>query len=366
VSVKANEASAPTKRRKPTRSVGDDCGGNGVKSINLALQGGGAHGAFTWGVLDRLLEDERIGIEAISGTSAGAMNAVALADGFEKGGREGAREALHRFWRAASEGACFSLIQRTPWDQWTGNWSLNTSPGYLGLDMLTRLASPYELNPFNLNPLRDFLARQIDFDAVRRCGQIKLFVSATSVRTGRARIFRNAELSPDAVMASACLPNMFQAVEIDGEAFWDGGYMGNPALHPFIYRCATRDIVIVQINPIDTPDTPKRARDILDRINEITFNSRLLAELRAIEFVTRQLDEGSLDATRYKRMLIHRIDGEAELTALDASSKVNAEWAFLEALHGMGYRAASEWLARHFDELGETSSVNLRAMFESA
>ncbi|MBA2490326.1 MAG: patatin-like phospholipase family protein [Gammaproteobacteria bacterium] len=366
MSVKANETSAPAKRRKAARSNANSSGGNGARSINLALQGGGAHGAFTCGVLDRLLEDERIAIEAISGTSAGAMNAVALADGFEKGGREGAREALHRFWRAASEGACFSLIQRTPWDQWAGNWSLNTSPGYLALDMLTRLASPYELNPFNLNPLKDFLARQIDFDTVRCCGQIKLFVSATSVRTGRARIFRNAELSPDAVMASACLPNMFQAVEIDGEAFWDGGYMGNPALHPFIYRCATRDIVIVQINPIDSPHTPKRARDILDRINEINFNSSLLAELRAIEFVTRLLDDGQLDPKRYKRMLIHRIDGEAELTPLDASSKVNAEWVFLEALHGMGYRAASKWLARHFDELGETSSVNLRSMFAGA
>lgn len=336
---------------------------NQLKSVNLALQGGGAHGAFTWGVLDRLLEDERITIEAISGTSAGAMNAVVLADGFEKNERAGAREALHSFWKAASQASCLSLIQRTPWDRVMGNWSLNGSPGYLLLDMLSRLASPYELNPLNLNPLRDFLAQQIDFDAVRRCPGIKLFISATNVRTGRARIFTNPELSPDAVMASACLPHLFQAVEIDGEGYWDGGYMGNPALHPFIYRCATRDIIIVQINPIDAPGTPMRARDILDRVNEITFNSSLMGELRAIEFVTRQLDDGNLDPVRYKRMLIHRIDGEAELKSLDASSKLNAEWEFLQVLHGMGYRAATQWLEQHFDRIGQTSTMDLRAIF---
>jgi NTE family protein len=326
------------------------------------LQGGGAHGAFTWGVLEKLLEDERIQIEAISGTSAGAMNAVALADGYQKDGCAGARQALRSFWEAASQAACFSPIQRTPLDRLTDSWSLNTSPGYLLMDLLSRLASPYELNPFNFNPVRDFLARQIDFDSVRRCGGIKLFISATSVRTGQARIFVNTELSADAVMASACLPFLFQAVEIDGEPYWDGGYMGNPALSPFIYRCTARDVLIVQINPIDAPGTPKHAREILDRVNEITFNSSLMAELRAIEFVTRQLDEGQLDPAQYKRMLIHRIDGASELKPLDASSKLNAEWAFLEELHGRGYRAASQWLADHFDSIGEVSTVDLRAM----
>jgi len=333
------------------------------KPINLALQGGGAHGAFTWGVLDRLLEDERIHIAAISGTSAGAMNAVVLADGFHKDARAGARKALRSFWKAASQAACFSPIQRTPLDRLMGNWSLNMSPGYVLMDLLTRLASPYDLNPLNLNPLREFLARQINFTCARRCSQIKLFVSATSVRTGRARIFENSQLSPDVVMASACLPFLFQAVEIDGEPYWDGGYMGNPALHPFIYRCATRDILIVQINPINSPGTPRRARDIFDRVNEITFNSSLMAELRAIQFVTRQLDEGNLNPERYKRMLIHRIDGEIELKSLDASSKSNAEWAFLEELHRRGYRAASQWLAQHFDSIGQASTVDMRVMF---
>jgi NTE family protein len=333
------------------------------KPINLALQGGGAHGAFTWGVLDRLLEDERITIEAISGTSAGAMNAVALADGYQKNGCMGARQALLSFWRAASQAACFSPIQRTPLDRLMDSWSLNTSPGYLMMDLLSRLASPYELNPFNFNPVRDFLAQQIDFDSVRRCGGIKLFISATSVRTGQARIFVNTELSADAVMASACLPFLFQAVEIDGEPYWDGGYMGNPALRPFIYRCATRDVLIVQINPLETPGTPKHAWEILNRVNEITFNSSLMAELRAIEFVTRMVDEGQLNPGRYKRMLIHRIDSESELKPLDASSKLNAEWAFLEELHERGYRAADQWIAAHFDSIGRTSTLDLRAMF---
>ncbi|MBP6018921.1 MAG: patatin-like phospholipase family protein [Burkholderiaceae bacterium] len=332
-----------------------------TKSISLALQGGGSHGAFTWGVLDRILEDERITIEAISGTSAGAMNAVALADGLHRGGHEGARAALHNFWKSASEGAWLSLIQRTPWDRATGNWSLNNSPGYMMLDLISRLASPYELNPLNINPLKDFLTEHIDFEAVQHAA-LKLFIPATNVRTGRARVFTNEDLSPDIVMASACLPNMFPAVEIDGEAYWDGGYSGNPALHPLIYRCVGRDILIVQINPINVPEVPRTAQEIQDRINEITFNSSLLAELRAIRFVTRQLDEGHLHPAHYKQMLMHRIDGDVELKGLGASSKMNAEWDFLLMLHAKGREAASEWLDRHFDDIGVRSTLDLDAL----
>lgn len=333
------------------------------KPISLALQGGGSHGAFTWGVLDCLLQDERIAIAAISGTSAGAMNAVVLADGLQKGGREGAREALRTFWEAASRATWLSVIQRAPWDRMTGNWSLNGSPGYLFADFITRLASPYELNPFHFNPLQDFLARHIDFDAVRGCAAIQLFISATNVRTGRVRTFTNRELSPSAVMASACLPNLFPAVEIDGESYWDGGYAGNPALHPLIYRCDARDIVIVQINPVSASTVPRTARAILDRVNEITFNASLLAELRAIRFVARQLDAGHLDPAQYKRMLMHRIDGEAELQALDASSKLNAEWPFLQMLHDKGERTARAWLERNFEQIGHNSTLDLDGLF---
>ncbi len=333
------------------------------KPINLALQGGGAHGAYTWGVLDRLLEDGRIEIEAISGTSAGAINAVVLADGLMKGGRDGARQALADFWQAVSHHAWWSPLRRTPFDVVTGNWNLDRSPGYLFFDLFTRFVSPYQANPLNFNPLRDLVEAQVEFELIRRCNRVKLFISATSVRTGRVKVFECDDLSLDAVMASACLPFLFQAVEIDGEHYWDGGYMGNPVLSPFIYNCTSNDVVIVQINPLQRAETPRTAREILNRVNEVTFNASLMRELRAIDFVTRLLDEGSLDRNRYKRMLIHRIDAEADLEPLNASSKLNAEWPFLQHLRDIGRRAADAWLDANFDRLGTESTVDVHAMF---
>ncbi|MDJ0949694.1 MAG: patatin-like phospholipase family protein [Alphaproteobacteria bacterium] len=334
------------------------------KAVNLALQGGGAHGAFTWGVLDRLLEDERIRIEAISGTSAGAMNAVVVADGIMRDGRDGARAGLHEFWIAVSEAARGSPIQRSPVDVFMGNWSLDSSPSYLFFDILNRVASPYELNPLNINPLRDLVAAQVDFDRVRSCDRMKVFVSATNVETGRVKVFKRDDLTADAVMASACLPFMFQAVEIDGVSYWDGGYMGNPVLFPFFNACASSDVVIVQINPIERRGTPKSAREILNRVNEITFNSSLLREFRAIDFVSRMIEQGKLDPSEYKQVLVHRIIADEELKPLGASSKLNAEWAFLTHLHGIGYRSASEWLDANFDDLGRSSTVDVRRLFQ--
>jgi NTE family protein len=351
-------------RSEPTSGVREAVSPEpGPRRINLALQGGGAHGAFTWGVLDYLLEEGRVEIEAISGTSAGSMNAAVVADGLMKGGRDGAREALERFWRAMSCAAHTSPIQRSPLDVLRGNWSLDHSPSYLLFDMLSRTVSPYDVNPLNINPLRDLIAAQVDFETVRACDRIKLFVSATCVRTGRVRVFRTPELTPDAVMASACLPFLFQAVEIDGEAYWDGGYMGNPVIYPLIYNCASRDILIVQVNPVERPEVPRTARDILNRVNEISFNSSLLRELRVIEFVTRLLDEGSLDATRYKRMLMHRIDGGEGLRGLGASSKLNAEWPFLVHLRDIGRDAAATWLDQNFDLLGRQSTIDIPSTF---
>ncbi|TVQ40664.1 MAG: patatin-like phospholipase family protein, partial [Geminicoccaceae bacterium] len=252
------------------------------KTIDLALQGGGSHGALTWGVLDRLLTDDRIHIAGVSGTSAGAMNAVVMADGLEAGGREGAREALSAFWKAVSDAARFSPFQRSWWDRLRGRYTLDNSLGYLFFEQLSRQFSPYELNPLDINPLRDLLDATVDFDRVNRCGGVKVFVTATNVRTGRARIFNQPNLSVDAVMASACLPFMYKAVEIDGEAYWDGGYIGNPALYPLVDDRATRDIVIVQINPLRRDDVPRTGRAIMNRLNEITFNAALIKELRAI------------------------------------------------------------------------------------
>ncbi|MGF1475294.1 MAG: patatin-like phospholipase family protein [Geminicoccaceae bacterium] len=236
-----------------------------VKTINLALQGGGAHGAFTWGVLDRLLEDERIRLEAISGTSAGAMNAVVIADGLMRGGEEAARESLALFWKAISLGAQMSPIRRNPIDVFMGNWSLDHSPGYHAFDAVTRMISPYHFNPLNLNPLKTVLESVVDFERVRQCEAIRLYISATNVETGRVRVFDSHDLTADMIMASACLPLLYQAVEIDGVPYWDGGYMGNPALFPFFGRSQSDDIVVVQINPVERPGAPTSSQAILNR-----------------------------------------------------------------------------------------------------
>ncbi len=332
------------------------------KKIELALQGGGAHGAFTWGVMDRFFDDERLIIEAISGTSAGAMNAVVAADGMMKNGHEGARKALKNFWRSVSFAAVLSPYKRTFYDMLIGNWNLDHSPGYLLSDLISRVASPYELNPLNINPIKDFLSRTINFDRVRQCDKMKLFVAATCVQTGRVRIFERSELTPDVVMASACLPSLYQAVTIDGKEYWDGGFSGNPPLYPFAYRCTGADVIIVQINPLERKEKPDTAREILNRVNEITFNANLLHELRAIEFVGRMLDEGSLDPKRYKKIRIHLIEAHKGCKDLNASSKLNAEWDFLVHLHDMGRKAANDWLDNHFQDIGKQSTLDLHAL----
>lgn len=334
------------------------------KSINLALQGGGAHGAFTWGVLDRLLEDGRIYIEAISGTSAGAMNAVAVADGLMRGGEDGARQVLHDFWKAVSDVGRMSPIQRSVIDVFMGNWNLENNPSYMFFDLLNRVTSPYDLNPMNFNPLRDVLEKTIDFDSVALCDKMHVYLSATNVETGRVRVFNRAEITPDVVMASACLPFMFHAVEIDGAPYWDGGYMGNPVLFPFYRRSKSADIVIVQINPVVRKGTPRSAREIMDRMNEITFNSSLLKELRAIDFVHRLLEDEALDPKEYSYPLVHIIESHENLQNLGASSKMNAEWTFLRHLFEVGRGAAEEWIDRCYDQLGVSSTVDIRAMFQ--
>jgi NTE family protein len=333
------------------------------KQIELALQGGGAHGAFTWGVLDCLLEDDRIQIEGICGTSAGALNGVVLADGLDREGKQGARKALHRFWAEVSKAGSLSPLQRTMLDRLFGRWTLDWSPGYLMLDLMSRLVSPYQMNPLNLNPVRKLIAKLIDFDHVRHAEGIKLFVAATNVRTGKLKIFRRHEMTADMVMASACLPFMFQAVEIDGEAYWDGGYMGNPSLFPLVEECHSRDIVIVQINPIQREEIPRNAHDILNRINEITFNSSLMKDIRSIALLKKQIEMGNLENERYKDTLFHRINADAELKPLGVSSKLNTEWAFLEHLHDVGYRTASEWLEKNYSSLGERSTIDIDSVY---
>jgi NTE family protein len=334
-----------------------------VKTVNLALQGGGAHGAFAWGVLDRLLEEERLAFDGVSATSAGAMNATVLAYGLTIGGREGARKALANFWRRVSHGAMLSPLQPTWWDRFTHDHSMKHNPAFMFFDVVTRMMSPYQFNPGNFHPLRGILEECVDFEVLRNGSAVKLYLSATNVRTGKVKLFEHGELCVDAVLASGCLPFMFQAVEIEGEAYWDGGYMGNPAIFPLIYHCGSRDVVIVHINPIEREDVPRDARDIMNRINEISFNSSLMREMRAIAFVTKLIDDNVFCETQLKRMLIHAIEGDAYMSHLGVASKLNPDWEFLTHLRDIGRARADAWLADCFDRLGVDSTVDIRARY---
>ena len=338
--------------------------------LNLGLQGGGSHGAFTWGVLDVLLQDPRIHLEGISGTSAGAMNAVALAHGLAKAdGRsrtaahDAARESLSDFWNGIVAMGALSQAQRAPFDMMLGLTGLDSTPTGQWADAMARAwsgtMSPYQSNPLDINPLKDFVERHIDFERLAAFDGLKVFVIATCVSTGKAEVFTGQRLTANAVMASACLPMMFQAVEIDGEFYWDGGYTGNPAIHPLIYQCESRDIMLVQINPIKRNKLPTSAVEIMDRLNEITFNSALIAEMRAIDFVKRLLKEGTLNPTQFKDVLLHRIDGGEVLEQLGAATKLSTDATLIHALRDLGQSHARQWLSEHAGDLGVRSGVNI-------
>jgi NTE family protein len=334
-----------------------------MKTVNLALQGGGAHGAFTWGVLDALLEDERMDFEAISGTSAGAMNAVVLADGLMRDGAEGARHRLGAFWRRVSQEGAGSGAASEVLQQMLGFWHMQTFSPFAFFEQFSNLVSPYRTNPLNINPLRDLIAHLIDFDHVRDNDGLKLFISATNVRTGKIKVFSGKEVTADAVMASACLPYLFQAVEVDGEAYWDGGYAGNPALFPFFDATEAEDILVVQVNPVRREEIPHTSQEIMERASEITFNASLLREFRAIDFVNRLLDEHRLDPKRYRRNRVHRIDATAALAQYSAATKLDTSWHFFQELHKAGVKAGKDWLAAHYDDIGVKSTLDLRGEF---
>lgn len=334
-----------------------------MKRINLALQGGGSHGAFTWGVLDRLLQDERVELEGLSGTSAGAVNALVMASGLARGGREEARRSLENFWMAVGEQHHTHPIRRNPIDVMFGRFGFDLSWSYHLFASFTHLVSPYQWNPMNLNPLRDLIAKHIDFEAVRNYDRLKIFVSATSIETGHIRVFRREELTEAALMASTALPLMFHAVEVDQQHYWDGGFVGNPALFPLFYECKSQDIVIVQINPLKREAVPKSVFEIQDRMSEISFNASLASELRAVHFVNRLIQKGALDRDRYHPVLIHMIESEDEMRKLGSATKMLIEPKFLNHLRELGSSAADRWLATHFDSVGEKSSVDIRARF---
>jgi len=332
--------------------------------VDLALQGGGSHGAFTWGVLDRLLEEEGFTLEAISGTSAGAMNAAALAFGLLVGGRDGARNALHTFWKRVADAATFSPFQRSPVDRMMGRWSLDYSPTYIATDLIARLVSPYAFGASGSNPLRDILTDLIDFDRLAS-GRFKLFITCTNVRTGRGRVFRNPEITADVLLASACLPTMFQAVYIDGEPYWDGGYSGNPTIAPLVRECESHDTILVQINPIVRAEAPITAQEINNRLNEVSFNATLLKELKMMALLRKVADQGDGEGRQWGQMRTHIISSDL-LVTLGASSKLNAEWEFLTMLRDEGRRAADEFVKAHRDDVGVRSTFDIDSLLEGS
>lgn len=352
----------PSPRKAPAKKKATPVTRRRRKPINLALQGGGSHGAFTWGVLDRLLEEDCFTFEGISGTSAGAMNAAVLAHGLASGGPAEARTALRDFWRRVSDAAALSPFRPSLLDQWFKFGGIDYSPSHHLLE-LSKMTSPYHTNPGNHNPLRDILADTIDCEALHQCTAVKLFVCATDVLRGKIRVFQNEEVSLDALLASACLPHLFQAVKIDDSYYWDGGFMGNPPIYPLIYNCDSRDVLVVQINPMRIPELPTSPQAILDRVNTLSFNSSLVREMRAINFVTRLVDAGFDDDGRLKRMLIHTVDAEAQFGKLGAASKYNVDWAFLTELRDLGRRRAGAFLRQHYDGVGRRSTTDIVEKF---
>jgi NTE family protein len=330
--------------------------------VDLALQGGGSHGAFSWGVLDRLLEEPWLEIDGISGTSAGAMNAAVLVHGYQKSGAAGAREALETFWRRVSEAARFSPFRRGPLDMLLGRWTLDSSPIYIAMDLASRLFSPYDLNPKGSNPLREILADLIDFEVLAQ-SPIHLFVTATNVRTGRGKVFKNNAITPDVLLASACLPTMFQAIEIDGEFYWDGGYSGNPTLSTLVRECKSHDTILIPINPIEREGVPRTAAEISNRVNEVSFNAVVLKELRMMALLRQVADPGNGEGALWAGMRIHRV-GNDIMTVLGASSKLNAEWAFFSYLRDEGRKSAQTFLETHALDIGQRSTLDLDVLLQ--
>ncbi len=335
-----------------------------TKKITLALQGGGAHGAFTWGVLDRLLEVDEIEVETMSGTSAGAINTVVCAYGLHIGGPQKAKELLNKLWEKIALNGTF-FLKPSPLDAFVGGGDIYNSPGYILFNALTQHVSPYTFNPLNYNPLRSILNELVDFEELHKYSNKKLFICATNVKTNRAKIFTNKEITVDAVLASSCLPFLFQAVEIDGEYYWDGGYMGNPPLSPMINNTTSQDIVLIKINSINIHRLPTSARDIADRVNEISFNSSLINEMRFIHYRNELIRNGIIkpDGKLNREIFIHVISGYNVLNKLGYSSKLNTSYQFLKTLKEEGRKVADEWLDKNFHKIGSNSTFDLEEHF---
>jgi NTE family protein len=332
------------------------------RRIALALQGGGSHGAYTWGVLDRILEEATLDIAGITGTSAGAMNAVVLADGLVRGGAEGARRNLRTFWETIGRMPGFASFLGPMAGETAAKVRLEYTPVYVWWDMVSRNLSPYDLNPARFNPLRGPLERMIDFDRLRAQDSIQIMVGATNARTARRRVFTNPEISVDAVLASACLPQLFPAVEIDGEPYWDGGYTGNPALAALIRKVPDCDVIISRVDPAVRDTLPRSVGDIQDRVREISFNSAFWLEMSALSIILKLVDEGILSGELYGRSRFHIIEASLEMEKLASSSKLNTYPAFIEYLFVLGRGAADRWLAENGTKIGRESTLDFRQL----
>ena len=324
--------------------------------LNLALQGGGSHGAFTWGVLDRLLEERRIGYDGLSGASAGAINAAAFASGYLASGREGARSSLETLWRTVSQKAQMGPLQATPLDYVVHGWNRDWSPGFLLVNSLSRMASPYQLNPTGYNPITDILDETVDFDRLRRDPRLRLFVSLTNVRTGAARICRNHELTPQVIAASACLPVLFHAIEIDGEPYWDGGYTANPALWPLVLECRARDLLLVQLTPPERTELPRGVADIVDRANEIAFNANLMRELELLGLL-RSGHAAVHPTLPWRRQRLHVVDTGTITEGMGRNSRINPDWGFLCHLRDLGRAHVDDWRQKNGGHLGRRNTI---------
>jgi NTE family protein len=335
------------------------------KKVAIALQGGGAHGAFAWGVADRLLEDGRFDILGVSGTSAGGMNAASIVQGLVKGGTEAARATLKEYWKAMSDiSKKISPYGLNPIDKMMKYYNLDHSLGYLMMGQIQEHFSPYDINPSNKNPFGDFVKDFFDYSAIRNSKERKIFLGTTHVKTGKVKIFSNPDFCSDVLMASACLPFMFQAVQVDGEYYWDGGFIANPAIFPLIYECDCSDIIVVQLTKTHREELPKSRADIVDRLKEITYNGCMVHEMRAIHFISRLIDEGKIDDKKVKRINMHMIKNEDSFKGLNLSSALNTDWDFLMMLHNEGRKAADKWINDHFDKVGTRQHSLDEGMFK--
>lgn len=335
----------------------------GKKVVSIAMQGGGAHGAFSWGVLDKLLEDGRFIIEGVTGTSAGGMNAVATIQGLIEGGNEGARKLLYKYWKAISDTAKISGIHRGIIDRLMGVYTMYNSPEFIMFDLMSKVMSPYQTNPFNANPLRDVIERTFDFKKINETKDYKIFLAATHVYTGKIKIFGNKDLSVDTLLATGCLPTVFKAAFVDGEYYWDGGFTANPVMYPLIYNCASPDIIMLKLNPTHRNKLPTTACEISDRLNEITNNASILKEMRAIKFISDLIDKKDLDPTKYKRVFVHNIENEKTFQDCGWSSKLNSEWDFLMYLFEEGRKTADEWIQKNYEFVGKRNTIDEVEMF---